>query len=106
MRILSGKLIGLIEYQYNIGPVGTSVDESEYADTLSTLVVMERCATALSRDAITQNTIKELSALNEQMKATLSDMYFRGFGELNHKFHELTYSVFPNRYLVESIRKT
>ncbi|WP_342387949.1 GntR family transcriptional regulator [Salinicoccus bachuensis] len=97
---------GLIKYQQNIGPVVTPIDESAYADTLSTLAIMEGYATALSKDAITGDVIEELSHLNRQMEAALETMDFSKYGELNHTFHELTYSVCPNRYLVEEIKKT
>lgn len=97
---------GLIEYQQNIGPVVTPIDESEYIDTLSTLAVLEGYATALSKTALTDKKIKILTDLNQQMKGALAEFEFGKFGELNRRFHDLTYDNCPNHYLIESIRKT
>jgi len=97
---------GLIEYQQNIGPVVTPINENEYADTLSTLAVMEGYATALSKDTFTEERIAVLEKLNENMKEKLAEFDFGKFGELNREFHDLTYDNCPNQYLVETIRKT
>ncbi|MBP2076060.1 GntR family transcriptional regulator [Oceanobacillus polygoni] len=97
---------GLIEYQQNIGPVVTPIDESKYTDTLSTLAVMEGYATALSKASLTEEQITFLKDLNQQMKEALTEFEFGKFGDLNRKFHDLTYDSCPNQYLIESIRKT
>lgn len=97
---------GLIAYQQNIGPVVTPIDENEYVNTLSTLAVLEGYAAALSIGKFTEERIEMLSNLNLQMKEALTEFDFGEFGELNRKFHDLTYENCPNNYLVETIRKT
>lgn len=97
---------GLIEYQQNIGPVVTPINENEYVDTLSTLAVMEGYATALSAETFTEKRIATLTDLNQKMKEALVKFNFGEFGNLNREFHNLTYDNCPNQYLVETIRKT
>jgi DNA-binding GntR family transcriptional regulator len=97
---------GLVEYQDNIGPVVTPINENEYVETLSVLAVMEGYATALAHESFPKEKIAELVSLNEKMKEALEDFDFEEFGKLNRKFHNLTYDFCPNKYLVESIRKT
>lgn len=97
---------GLIEYQQNIGPVVTPINENDYVDTLSTLAIMEGYATALSAETFTEKRIAILTDLNQKMKEALVEFNFGEFGKLNREFHDLTYDNCPNRYLVETIRKT
>jgi DNA-binding GntR family transcriptional regulator len=97
---------GLVEYQENIGPVVTPINENEYVETLSVLAVMEGYATALARDLFPKKKITELISLNEMMKEALEEFNFEEFGKLNRQFHYITYNSCPNKYLVETIRKT
>lgn len=97
---------GLIEYQQNIGAVVTPIDENEYVNTLSTLAVLEGYAAALSIGNFTEERIRVLKELNQQMKEALLEFDFGKFGDLNRYFHDLTYENCPNNYLIETIRKT
>lgn len=97
---------GLIEYQQNIGPVVTPINENEYIDTLSVLAIMEGFATALSKSSFPKEKINLLYEMNDRMKEALEDFNFAEFGKLNREFHDITYSCCPNKYLVDTIRKT
>lgn len=97
---------GLIEYQENIGPIVTPIDENEYADTLSVLAIMEGYATALSKDSFSKESLAKLIDMNEKMMGALTEFDFAEFGRLNREFHDLTYNDCPNKYLIETIRKT
>lgn len=97
---------GLIKYEENIGPIVTPINENEYSETLSVLAVLEGYATALAKDSFTKEKISALREINEKMEEALEDFQFSDFGILNRKFHYLTYEGCPNKYLVETIRKT
>ncbi|MCU9593408.1 GntR family transcriptional regulator [Caldibacillus thermolactis] len=97
---------GLIEYKQNIGPVVSPINENEYEETLSVLALMEGYATALSQKSFPEEKITDLITLNEAMKEALEEFNFGEFGKLNREFHYLTYSTCPNKYLIDTIKKT
>jgi len=97
---------GLIKYEENIGPIVNPINENEYLETLSVLAVMEGYATALGKDFLAKEKLTELKNINQKMEEALEDFNFADFSILNRRFHYLTYEGCPNKYLVETIRKT
>ncbi|MFD2638761.1 GntR family transcriptional regulator [Piscibacillus salipiscarius] len=97
---------GLIEYQNNIGPVVTPIDDSQYIETLSVLAVLEGYATALSKDFMDKDKLIQLEKINHQMEQALEEFDFAEFGDANRQFHDEIYKSCPNLYLVKSIRDT
>lgn len=97
---------GLVEYEQNIGPIVSPINENEYEETLSVLALMEGYATALSQESFPEEKIDDLVRLNNEMKEALEEFNFGEFGKLNREFHYLTYSKCPNKFLVDTIKKT
>ncbi|AMA74768.1 MULTISPECIES: GntR family transcriptional regulator [Aneurinibacillus] len=96
---------GLIQYKPYSGAIVSTINETEYVDTLSVLAILEGYATALSAAHITPDEISELERLNEQMKEALLAFEFEAFGELNREFHCVIYRKCDNQYLKEEIKK-
>lgn len=93
----------LIDYKQFSGAVVAPIDENQYLETLTTLAVLSGYATALGCKYITEEQVNELSEINDHMKVALEDFDFVHFGQLNRKFHDLSYSCCPNNYLLETI---
>ncbi|GEL76972.1 GntR family transcriptional regulator [Tenuibacillus multivorans] len=97
---------GLIEYQDNIGPVVTPIDESQYIETLTVLAILEGYATALSKDHLPAQELSNLKNINHDMMLALDEFDFTEFGALNRKFHDKIYQFCPNKHLVDTVRET
>ena len=93
----------LIFYEKNVGPVVSSVNESDYADTMRVLAVLEGYATALSAVDFPKTKAMELRQLNNQMKASLESLDIITFGKLNLLFHRTIVDACGNDFLIEEI---
>ncbi|HLR03992.1 MAG TPA: GntR family transcriptional regulator [Virgibacillus sp.] len=93
----------LVSYQKNIGPVVSSVNESDYSDTLRVLAVLEGYATALSAEDFPAENLIELKKLNRQMKDALQSFDIILFGKLNLFFHRKIFEACGNEFLIEEI---
>jgi DNA-binding GntR family transcriptional regulator len=96
---------GFIQYKPYSGAIVSKINESEYLETLSVLAVLEGYATALSSKTITQDDVKRLETVNEEMNEALFNFEFEQFGELNRKFHSIIYERCGNSYLKEEIQQ-
>jgi DNA-binding GntR family transcriptional regulator len=97
---------GLITFTPNSGAIVTPFNEKAYMETLSVLAVLEGVATSLSSRHVTQETLSELSMLNERMSEALNELDFPLFSSYNREFHKLTYKCCGNEYLLQSILQT
>lgn len=93
----------LVSYQKNIGPVVSSVNESDYSDTLRVLAVLEGYATALSVENFSHEKITELKQLNRQMQDSLQSFDIITFGKLNLLFHRTIVDACGNDFLIEEV---
>ena len=90
---------GLVEYEPNVGARVAMVNEGEYVDTMQTLGVLEGAATVLALPQITEADIAAAQAVNDQMRAMLTDFDPAVFTALNEKFHRALYSRCPNPHI-------
>lgn len=90
---------GLVEYEPNVGARVAMVHESEYVDTMQTLGVLEGAATVLSLPHITAADVAAAQAVNDQMRAMLTDFDPGVFTALNEKFHRTLYGRCPNSHI-------
>ncbi|GIM46787.1 GntR family transcriptional regulator [Collibacillus ludicampi] len=97
---------GLIQYKPYSGAIVSTVNESEYLDNLSVLAVLEGFATALSSRSITEESIKLLEQMNEEMKEALFHFELDQFGILNRRFHGIIVEHSGNALLIERIQST
>lgn len=95
---------GLIEYKHNIGPVVSSINESEYYESLQVLAVLEGYVVASCSQNFPAAKIMKLKEKNKQMKEALEDFDIIAFANLNTEFHHLIYEESTNKVLVESIQ--
>lgn len=96
---------GLIQYKPYSGAIVSTINETEYLETLSVLAVLEGYAAALGSKTMTREGIKRLEEINEEMNEALHNFEFERFGELNQKFHSLINESCGNAYLIEEIRQ-
>ncbi|GFZ77169.1 GntR family transcriptional regulator [Nesterenkonia alkaliphila] len=90
---------GLVEFERNVGARVAMVDEGEYVDTMQTLGVLEGAATALALPAITEADLTRAQAINDQMRAMLTDFDPAVFTALNEKFHKAICQACPNSHI-------
>ncbi|WP_120003993.1 GntR family transcriptional regulator [Nesterenkonia muleiensis] len=90
---------GLVEFERNVGARVAMVNEGEYAETMQTLGFLEGAATVLSLPHITGEDIARAQAINDQMRAMLSDFDPVVFTTLNEKFHRMIFGRCPNAHL-------
>jgi len=93
----------LVFYEKNVGPVVSSVNESDYTDTLRVLAVLEGYATFLSAENFPAGKITHLKQLNKQMEEALQSLDIQAFGELNLLFHRTIIESCGNGFLIEEI---
>lgn len=96
---------GLIQYKPYSGAIVSTINETEYADTLSVLAVLEGYATALAAKHLTPADFAELEGLNNRMKEALTAFEFEQFGQFNRQFHHIISEKCGNEYLQEEIKK-
>lgn len=90
---------GLVEFERNVGARVAMVQENEYVDTMQTLGVLEGAATFLSLPHLTAEDLAAAQAINDQMRAMLSDFDPAIFTALNEKFHRALCSRCPNAHI-------
>ncbi|GAA3589156.1 GntR family transcriptional regulator [Klugiella xanthotipulae] len=103
LRMLEAE--GLIEYQRNVGATVSVIDTVEYHHTMQTLSIIEGAATALALGSITPEDIETARAVNERMRAALTDFAPALFTQLNHEFHSVLFERCPNPHLLDLARK-
>jgi DNA-binding GntR family transcriptional regulator len=96
---------GLVTFERNVGARVTLVDESEYADTMQTLGVVEGAATALSAPLLEDAAIERAQEINHRMHRLLDHFDAHAFTELNRSFHSVLYEPCPNPQLLDLVHK-
>ncbi|WP_042349567.1 GntR family transcriptional regulator [Bacillus massiliigorillae] len=97
---------GLIQYKQYSGAVVTSINESEYIETLTVIGILEGYATALSSLYLTDSDYENLINLNKEMDEALQDFELELFGDLNRIFHTTIFEKCGNPILIEKIKET
>lgn len=90
---------GLVEFERNVGARVAMVDQGEYVETMQTLGVLEGAATALALPHITAEDLARAQAINDQMRAMLTDFDPAVFTALNEKFHRAICAPCPNSHI-------
>ncbi|MFJ7510242.1 GntR family transcriptional regulator [Peribacillus simplex] len=96
---------GLIQYKPYSGAVVTSINESEYIETLSVLSLLEGYAAALSSLTMNDHDFENLINLNKEMEKALHNFELELFGKLNECFHAEIYEKCGNSFLKEEIKQ-
>lgn len=96
---------GLIQYKPYSGAVVTSINESEYIETLSVLSLLEGYAAALSSLTMNDHDFENLINLNNEMEKALHNFELELFGKLNESFHAEIYEKCGNSFLIEEIKQ-
>jgi DNA-binding GntR family transcriptional regulator len=96
---------GLIQYKPYSGAVVTSINESEYIETLSVLSLLEGYAAALSSLTMNDHDFENLINLNKEMEKALHSFELELFGKLNESFHAKIYEKCGNSFLMEEIKQ-
>lgn len=96
---------GLVTFERNVGARVTLVDESEYADTMQTLGLVEGAATALSAPHLSADTLTQAEEINERMLRLLDHFDAHIFTDLNRRFHSVLFEPCPNPQLLDLVHK-
>ncbi|PJN90038.1 GntR family transcriptional regulator [Bacillus sp. mrc49] len=97
---------GLIHYKPYSGAVVTSINESEYIETLSVLSLLEGYAAALSSLTMNDQDFDNLINLNKEMEKALHNFELELFGKLNECFHAEITEKCGNSFLMEEIKQS
>ncbi|WP_285766198.1 GntR family transcriptional regulator [Peribacillus sp. SI8-4] len=97
---------GLIQYKPYSGAVVTSINESEYIETLSVLSLLEGYAAALSSLTMDDQDFDSLINLNKEMESALHNFELELFGKLNERFHAEINEKCGNSFLIEEIKQS
>lgn len=103
IRLLESE--GLVTFERNVGAQVALIDEDEYVHTMQTLSIVEGAATALSASRIEPGDIERARAINERMKATLTDFHPHRFTELNLEFHSALFERCPNPHILDLVHR-
>lgn len=93
-----------IEFKPNIGAVVRGIDNRLYVESLQVLALLEGYAAALSAPEITQEGVKRLEEMNQEMSNLLANYELDALGLLNKEFHFFIYSFCPNKLLISNIK--
>ena len=96
---------GLVTFEHNVGARVALVDEQEYAHTMQTLGLVEGLATALAAPLLRAADLERARAVNERMRALLTDLDPSRFTRLNQDFHAALYERCPNPHLVDLVHR-
>jgi DNA-binding GntR family transcriptional regulator len=90
---------GWVVYERYQGAMVTPVAAKSGADALTTLALLEGCATALGAPHLLDEDFEELRRLNDEMRESLAQMDpLRAF-DANRRFHRTIYGRCPNEYM-------
>jgi DNA-binding GntR family transcriptional regulator len=96
---------GMVSFERNVGARVTLVDETEYAQTMQTLGLIEGLATALSTPLLPPSELDRAEAINERMRALLDDFHPHEFTRLNQQFHAVLYGPCPNPHILDLVHR-
>jgi len=87
---------GIITFERNVGARVAMVDEQEYLLTMQIISIVEAAAIALAAPFLTEDHISELSEINQELEACLSDFDSKVFSTINRRFHDSLLDACPN----------
>jgi DNA-binding GntR family transcriptional regulator len=90
---------GLVTFERNVGARVAMVDQGSYAQSMEAVAILEGAAMAQARDHLGAGDLEEAEAINDRMRALLTDFEPAEFTRLNHEFHETLYRRCPNERL-------
>lgn len=90
---------GWVVYQANYGAQVAPVDESAWAEAMTTLALLEGFATAQAAPRLTTADITDLRAINRRLRAALDELDLPAIAKHNHGFHRTMYEHCGNDYL-------
>lgn len=96
---------GLVTFERNVGARVSLVDESEYANTMQTLGLVEGLATALSAPLLDAETLARAEQVNDRMRQLLGHFDAHMFTKLNQDFHSLLYETCPNPHVLDLVHR-
>lgn len=96
---------GLVLFERNVGATVASLDTELYLHTMQTLSVIEGAATALAAPLLSARDLERARAINESLRATLTDFDPRRFTELNNQFHGVLYENCPNPHILDLVHR-
>jgi DNA-binding GntR family transcriptional regulator len=88
-----------VVYTTNQGAEVAPVDATSWAETMTTLALLEGYATALAAPKLTDADFAQLRSTNKQMRAALAELDVIRFARRNQDFHDVIYRRCPNEYL-------
>jgi DNA-binding GntR family transcriptional regulator len=90
---------GLVTFERNVGARVAMVDQGSYTQSMETVAILEGAAVAQARDHLGEGDLDAAEAINDSMRALLTDFEPAEFTRLNHEFHEALYRRCPNERL-------
>lgn len=97
---------GWVVYQQNHGAQVAPLDESAWAETMTTLAVLEGYASARAAARIGPAEVEELRAINRRMRDAVDDLDLLAISQHNQAFHRTIWERCGNTFLrrqVESV---
>lgn len=95
---------GLVTFEKNVGACVKMIDESQYANSMQTLAIIEGAATALSAPYLTPKQVGVARSINQEMRDLIDNFDARTFTSLNQEFHSALLVANPNDRLMELVR--
>lgn len=96
---------GLVTFERNVGAQVALIQETEYEHTLETLALVEGAATALAAPRLGSDHIVRARAINDQMRALLTEFDPHRFTELNREFHSVLYEECTNPHILDLVHR-
>jgi DNA-binding GntR family transcriptional regulator len=95
---------GLVIYRPNAGAQVAPAEPGVFDEEMTVLAVLEGFAASLAAPLLSDDDVKELRRINDQMVAAMETLDSLSFGRLNQEFHALINSRCPNEALVDLLR--
>ena len=92
-----------VEYSANKSVTVSRMEPSEIEDFFCIKGVLEGYATRLSIDTLTEDDIKDISKINDEMRTSVTSGSLENVPLLNKKFHMRIYQKMPNKQLLGMI---
>lgn len=90
---------GLVTFERNVGARVAMVDQSSYVQSMEAVAILEGAATAQALEFLSDEDLDEAEAINERMRALLTNFDPTEFTRLNHEFHAALFRRCPNERL-------
>jgi DNA-binding GntR family transcriptional regulator len=88
------------------GAVVQLLNDNDYEEAMFVLALLVGAATGLAAKSLTKAELKELEAINAEIKEAIANYDFERITELNRMFHDIIAGKCGNIYLTEKIKQT